>query len=96
MGSEIYRGHRIEISEPESTTSKSTASKSAAGMTGAEALSSSSMFSAGALKIDGKQKKYGRLPEGKFYLRDYAYDWQDDLGDLARRYVDYLEDGKAK
>ena len=41
------------------------------------------------LLIDGVPVAYGRLPDGKFFLNDYAYDWQDDLLELARRYVSY-------
>jgi hypothetical protein len=41
------------------------------------------------LLIDNVSVPYGRLPTGKFFLDDYAYDWQDDLLELARRYVTY-------
>jgi hypothetical protein len=41
------------------------------------------------LLIDNRPIRYGRLPTGKFFLEDYAYDWQDDLFELARRYVSY-------
>ena len=43
------------------------------------------------LRIDDVPIKYGRLPDGQFFLDDYAYDWTDDLGDLARRYIEYRE-----
>lgn len=41
------------------------------------------------LLIDGEQVPYGRLPEGDFFLHDYAFDWTDDLMDLAQRRIDY-------
>jgi hypothetical protein len=41
------------------------------------------------LLIDDVPVSYGRLPSGQFFLDDYAYDWQGDLIDLARRYVSY-------
>lgn len=34
---------------------------------------------------------YGRLPDGSYFLDDYAYDWSDDLIEVARRYIDYRE-----
>lgn len=41
------------------------------------------------LLIDETPVPYGRLPDGKHYLDDYAYDWADDLVDLAQRFVDH-------
>ena len=41
------------------------------------------------LLIDGAPVPHGQLPNGKFFLDDYAYDWQNDLLELARRYVSY-------
>jgi hypothetical protein len=35
--------------------------------------------------------RYGRLPDGSYFLDDYAYDWSDDLVEVARRYIDYRE-----
>ena len=43
------------------------------------------------LRIDDVPMRYGRLPDGRFFLDDYAYDWTDDLADLARRYIQYRE-----
>ena len=37
------------------------------------------------LRIDDVPMRYGRLPDGKYFLDDYAYDWADDLVELARR-----------
>lgn len=41
------------------------------------------------LLIDGRPVAYGRLPDGSYFLHEYAYDWTEDLLDLARRYIDY-------
>jgi hypothetical protein len=41
------------------------------------------------LLIDNVPIVYGRLPNGKFFLNDYAYDWTDNLLELARRYITY-------
>lgn len=43
------------------------------------------------LLIDDMPMGYGRLPDGEFFLDDYAYDWSDDLLELARRYISYRE-----
>lgn len=43
------------------------------------------------LLIDDVPMRYGRLPDGKFFLDDYAYDWSEDLVELARRYIAYRE-----
>jgi len=41
------------------------------------------------LLIDKVPVAYGRLPDGAFFLHDYAYDWTNDLVELARRYIAY-------
>jgi hypothetical protein len=43
------------------------------------------------LLIDNVPVRYGRLPGGSYFLDDYAYDWSDDLIEVARRYIDYRE-----
>jgi hypothetical protein len=43
------------------------------------------------LLIDDQPVRYGQLPDGRYALQEYAYDWQDDLMDLARRFIDYRE-----
>lgn len=40
------------------------------------------------LLIDNKPVRYGVLPDGLYYLHEYAYDWSDSLMDLARRFID--------
>ncbi|WP_433005681.1 hypothetical protein [Kribbella sp. CA-294648] len=41
------------------------------------------------LRIDGEPVRYGRMPSGRYFMHDYAYDWTDDLFDLAERRIDY-------
>jgi hypothetical protein len=41
------------------------------------------------LLLDGVAIPYGRLPDGQYFLYEYAYDWSDDLAALAQRYIDY-------
>jgi hypothetical protein len=41
------------------------------------------------LLIDDKPVRYGRLPAGRYFLYEYAYDWHGNLMDLARRFIDY-------
>ena len=43
------------------------------------------------LLIDDEPVHYGQLPDGRYALQEYAYDWQDNLRDLARRFIDYRE-----
>lgn len=41
------------------------------------------------LLIDDVPVRSGQLPGGLFFLHDYAYDWSDNLVDLARKFIDY-------
>jgi hypothetical protein len=41
------------------------------------------------LLIDDQSVRYGQLPDGLYFLYEYAYDWSDNLTDLARRFIDY-------
>lgn len=43
------------------------------------------------LVIDDKPIIYGQLPDGSYALQEYAYDWQNNLIDLAKKFVDYQE-----
>ena len=43
------------------------------------------------LRIDEQPVRFGQLPDGRYALEEYAFDWRDDLIDLARRYIDYRE-----
>ena len=41
------------------------------------------------LLIDGVSVRHGRLPDGQFFLHEYAYDTSDDLMEVARRFIAY-------
>lgn len=43
------------------------------------------------LLIDDQPVRYGQLPNGQYFLRDYAYDWSDDLIEVARRFIKYRQ-----
>jgi hypothetical protein len=43
------------------------------------------------LLVDGEPVPYGRLPDGQYFLLEYAYDWSDDLMELATRWIDYRD-----
>lgn len=71
-----YKGHLIELVSPETTEGliEDRAEISEAPMT---------------LLIDGELVPYGQMPGGQYFLHDYAYDWTNDLLDLAQRWIDY-------
>lgn len=41
------------------------------------------------LLIDTLPIRYGQLPSGLYFLHEYAYDWTDNLKELAQRFIDY-------
>lgn len=41
------------------------------------------------LLIDGEPVRYGQLPDGQYFLHEYAYDWHESLAEVARRFIDY-------
>lgn len=43
------------------------------------------------LLIDDEPVRYGQLPNGLYALHEYAYDWRDNLIDLAKRFIDYRD-----
>jgi hypothetical protein len=43
------------------------------------------------LLIDEQPVRFGQLPDGQYALEEYAFDWTDDLTELARRYIDYRD-----
>ena len=43
------------------------------------------------LLIDEQPVRFGQLPEGRYALHEYAFDWTDDLMELARRYIDHRD-----
>jgi hypothetical protein len=42
----------------------------------------------GEVRIDGERHAYGRLPDGSYFISDYAYDWQGDVEAVVRRYIE--------
>jgi hypothetical protein len=73
---EEYKGHRIELR-----------ARGADELRAREAEREEEL----ELLIDGEPVRYGRLPDGQYALHEYAYDWSDDLMDLARRLIDYRD-----
>jgi hypothetical protein len=69
-----YRGHVIELREAESPATLAQGAERAA---------------VPQLVIDGQTMKWGQLPDGSYFLEDYAYDWRENLMDLAVRFIDY-------
>lgn len=43
------------------------------------------------LLIDDQPVRYGQLPNGEYFLHDYAYDWSDNLVEVARRFIKYRQ-----
>jgi hypothetical protein len=43
------------------------------------------------LRIDNALVQYGQLPNGQYFLHDYAYEWSDDLMEVAQRFIDHLD-----
>jgi hypothetical protein len=43
------------------------------------------------LLVDDKPLAYGRLPDGRYFLDEYAYDWHENLVDLAQSFIDYRD-----
>lgn len=41
------------------------------------------------LVIDNVPVRYGQLPDGLYFLHEYAYDWSDNLPELAKRLIDH-------
>jgi hypothetical protein len=72
-----YKGHRIELRARE----------------GREELRAREVEREEELEllIDDEPVRYGQLPDGRYALEQYAYDWTDDLMDLAQRFIDYRE-----
>jgi len=71
-----YKGHTIELRAPEGREVRVGAAEHE------EKLE---------LLIDDESVRYGQLPDGRYALEEYAYDWTDDLMDLAQRFIDYRD-----
>jgi hypothetical protein len=41
------------------------------------------------LLVDEEHIAYRQLPGGSYALEQYAYDWQEDLMELARSFIDH-------
>jgi hypothetical protein len=71
-----YKGHRIELRQREGRE---------------ERAGSAEREEELELLIDDESVRYSQLPDGRYALEDYAYDWTDDLMDLAQRFIDYRD-----
>ena len=81
-----YKGHRIELRAREDEGLRA-AQPQREGELEQEELEQEEL----ELLIDDRPVRYGRLPDGRYALHEYAYDWQGDLIDLARRFIDYRD-----
>jgi hypothetical protein len=72
-----YKGHRIELRPREGRE----------GVRAREAEREEER----ELLIDDQPVRYGQLPDGLYALEEYAFDWTDNLMDLARRFIDYRD-----
>src|ERR671910_2296642 len=77
-----YKGHRIEL-RPRESREGARAREAEHG----EDLELQDL----ELLIDEQPVRFGQLPDGRYALEEYAFDWRDDLMDLAQRYIDYRE-----
>jgi hypothetical protein len=77
-----YKGHRIELRPREGRE----------GVRASEAEREEDLeLQDLELHIDEQPVRFGQLPDGRYALEEYAYDWRDDLMDLAQRFIDYRE-----
>ena len=76
LESHEYKGHSIELRAREGREERVGAAE------GEEKLE---------LLIDDESVRYGQLPDGQYALEEYAYDWTNDLMDLAQRFIDYRD-----
>ena len=75
-----YKGHSIELRAREAAReAESEAAREAAPEVTSELL------------IDDEPVRYDQLPDGSYALNEYAYDWHDNLIELAQRYIDYRD-----
>jgi hypothetical protein len=71
-----YKGHRIELRAREAEELRADQAERGENL---------------ELLIDDEPVRYGQLSDGSFALEEYAFDWRDDLMDLAQRFIDYRE-----
>jgi len=74
-----YKGHHIELRPREGVRAREAES--------AEDLEIRDL----ELLIDEQPVRFGQLPDGQYALEEYAFDWTDDLTELARRYIDHRD-----
>jgi hypothetical protein len=77
-----YKGHRIEL-RPRESREEVRAREAERG----DDLELQDL----ELRIDEQPVRFGQLPDGRYALHEYAFDWTDDLMELARRFIDYRE-----
>ena len=77
-----YKGHRIEL-RPRESREEVRAREAERG----DDLELQDL----ELLIDEQPVRFGQLPDGRYALKEYAFDWTDDLIELARRYIDYRD-----
>jgi hypothetical protein len=86
-----YKGHRIELRAREDEGLRAARPQREGGL-GQEGLGQEELEQEELeLLIDDRPVRYGRLPDGRYALHEYAYDWQGDLIDLAQRFIDYRD-----
>ena len=86
-----YKGHRIELRAREDEGLRAAQPQREGGL-GQEGLEQEELEQEELeLLIDDRPVRYGRLPDGRYALHEYAYDWQGDLIDLAQRFIDYRD-----
>ena len=69
-----YKGHRIELRAHDVDELRALGTERETGL---------------ELLIDDEPVRYGQLPDGSYALHEYAYEWSDNLMDLAKRFIDY-------
>jgi hypothetical protein len=79
-----YKGHSIELRAREAEPEAAREAESEAAREAAPEVTSE-------LLIDDEPVRYDQLPDGSYSLHEYAYDWHDNLIDLAKGYIDYRD-----
>ena len=72
-----YKGHRIEV----------VSRRRSDGLQ----LASVGDGESDELRVDDEPVRHGQLPDGRYYLADYAYDWREKLTDVAEGWIDYRQ-----
>jgi hypothetical protein len=82
-----YKGHTIELRAPEGREEV----RARGGREELRATEGEHREERFELLIDNQPVRYGQLPDGLYALEEYAFDWTDNLMDLARRFIDYRD-----